>query len=110
LESFDLLHLFLILSLSELDKLTAAVEEKTSRLNRLLELSSSSSSAVKTGCGSDLNRDRVVAVESYNFYRNAWKTRREKAFDAADMLCDGGIGRNRKDTMVFLSFSLDILF
>jgi hypothetical protein len=76
--------------------LTAAVEEKTSRLNRLLELSSSSNA----GRASDLSGDRTVAVETFNFYRNVWKTRKEKVVDLVDVFCEGGLGKNRKDAMV----------
>jgi hypothetical protein len=91
----------LLLSSSEIEILATEVAEKTSRLNRLLELSSTSSSS--TGLASDLSRERIVAVETFNFYRNAWKTRKEKAVDIVDMMCEGGLGKNRKDTMVCLS-------
>lgn len=89
----------MIIVVSEIDNLTAEVEEKTSRLNRLLELSSSSGSA-NTGRASDLSRDRTVAVEAFNFYRNAWKTRKDKVVDLVDVFCEGGLGKNRKDAMV----------
>jgi hypothetical protein len=85
-------------SLSEIEMLEKEVSEKTSRLNRLLELSSTPSSSI--GRASDLSRERTDAVETFNFYRNAWKARKDKAIEIVDIMCEGGLGKNRKDTMV----------
>lgn len=81
---------------SEIAKLEKLTSEKSTHLNRLIELSTSSNGRVST----DLVRERATAIEKFNFYRNAWKTRKEKANDAIDMLCDGGLGKNKKETMV----------
>lgn len=87
---------------SEIAKLEKLTNEKSTHLNRLLELSSSSNGRVSA----DLARDRTVAIDTFNFYRNAWKTRKEKANDAIDMMLEGGLGKNKKETMVTLSFLL----
>lgn len=34
-------------------------------------------------------RDRVASVEEFNYYRNAWKTRKDKCLGALDMIADG---------------------
>lgn len=85
---------------SEIAKLEKITNEKSTHLNRLLELSTSSNGKVST----DLVRERALAIETFNFYRNAWKTRKEKANDAIDMLCDGGLGKNKKETIVSVLF------
>lgn len=84
--------------ISEIQALESEVSEKRARLNRLRELASSSST--NSGRASDLGKERSVAVETFNFYRNTWKTRKEKVIDIVDMICEGGLGKNRKDTMV----------
>jgi len=89
---------------SEISSLEAIVAEKRARLNRLLELSSSSKNGMTS---TDLGRDRTVAIDTFNFYRNAWKTRKEKAMDVVDMICDGGLGKNRKDAAGILGVDLD---
>jgi hypothetical protein len=34
-------------------------------------------------------RDLVASIEEFNYYRTAWKTRKDKCLGALDMIADG---------------------